>query len=198
MMMDNETLASLQDLELYKAAQVINLYLPPIIIILGCLVNVLSILVMRSHYFRNVSTSIYMTAGAINDSTSLLVALLPHWLFVNYPYVYNRTDSSDDMCKFFNFYGFSNTDFTMILTACMTADRAYAIKFPLRVATADMVKRAKIMIVVGAVVVGIKNFHLWFCSVMSPPESKERLCSVKATGDSFQFFVQEVSLGEKS
>ena len=130
----NTSLQEAKQLTTFKAADIVNLYLPPILIFMGVCLNILSILVMRSHHFRRVSTSLYLTGCAVNDVMGLCFSLLSHWLFVNYPYVYRRGRVGDGLCAFFNFYGYSNTDVTLLLTACMTMDRAYVIQFPLRVA----------------------------------------------------------------
>lgn len=188
----NSTLSKAKDLSTYKAADVVNLFYPPVLITVGTVVNILSILVMRTPSFRHVSTSVYMVASAINDLVSLYVSLLTHWLFVNFPDIFVRGVSLDNMCRIFNFYGFSNCDFTMVLTVCMTADRAYAIKFPFKVASVDMVKRAKFVISVAVLFVFVKNVHFFFCSSMSPPTSTERLCVVTTTNHDFEFYVDEV------
>ncbi|XP_070207788.1 neuromedin U receptor homolog nmur-2-like [Littorina saxatilis] len=176
--LSNSTLTTAETFTAYKAADIVNLYLPPTLIILGVFLNSLSVLVMRSPYFRKVSTSVYLTASSVNDVMGLVLALLPHWLFVNYPYVYSRGAVTDGLCKFFNFYGFSNTDVTLIITACMTADRAYVIKFPLNVARVNTVRRAMYVIGVSVVIVMVKNCHLWFASAMTPPDRTERMCVV--------------------
>ena len=194
-LLNSSLVTKAQKLNTYKAADIVNIYFPPALIGLGVFVNLLSIMVMRSPYFRKVSTSVYLTAGAINDLMGLVLALLPHWLFVNYPHVYRRGPVTDDLCKFLNFYGYSNTDATLTLTACMTADRAYAIRFPLRVATADTVRRARVVVLLGALVALLKNVHLTFASAMSPPESTERLCVASPSGGGLKYYVEKVGLG---
>lgn len=191
---NSSVLAIAHKLNTYKAADIVNLYFPPALIGLGVFVNILSILVMRSPYFRKVSTTVYLTAGAINDLMGLSMALLPHWLFVNYSHVYKRGRVTDGLCKFLNFYGYSTTDATLTFTACMTADRAYAIKFPLRVATANTVRRARVVVLVSSVAVMMKNFHLCFLSAMSAPWSTERLCDVSPQGEGLKYYVEAVSL----
>ncbi|XP_071109236.1 neuropeptides capa receptor-like [Haliotis cracherodii] len=170
----------------------VNLYIPPILIIFGNVFNVLAIMVMRHKYFRNLSTSVYMMAGAVNDASSLLISLIAHWVSVNFPEAIARNKAMDVMCKFFNFYGWGNCDFSIMVTAAMTADRAYAIKYPLKNSSANSIKRAKIVIAVLAVVVVLKEFHFWFTSVIVPADRKDRMCDVDLSSLSYCHFYHRV------
>lgn len=63
----------------------LDLYFPPFLIVSGVVCNVLVVLVMRSAYFRSLSTSFYMMANAVVDTFSLISLLTVDWLNVNYP-----------------------------------------------------------------------------------------------------------------
>ncbi|XP_050412072.1 neuropeptides B/W receptor type 1-like [Patella vulgata] len=181
-----------KDLNEFKIADIVNLYVPPIIVIVGNICNILAILVMRSPHFRCLSTSVYMIACAVNDAVSLIISLTAHWVGVNFPDAIIRNDYSHYMCKFFNFYGWGNCDYTILLTAAMTADRAYAIMKPLKASTMNLVKRAKIIVTLLIVIVVIKEFHFLFSSDLVPPERTERLCSVVAPTDAYEYFYHKV------
>ncbi|ESO91443.1 hypothetical protein LOTGIDRAFT_105614, partial [Lottia gigantea] len=138
---------SAKDFKEFKIADIVNLYVPPILVLVGNVCNILAICVMRTQHFRYLSTSVYMIACALNDATSLIISLTAHWLYMNFPEIVVRSAYSHYMCKFFNFYGWGNCDYTIILTAAMTADRAFAIMKPLKASTLNLVKRAKIVVV---------------------------------------------------
>lgn len=182
----------------YQAADAVNRYIPPLLIIVGSFVNILTIRIMRTNYFRKVSTSLYMIAGSVNDTMGLCIPLLTHWLFLNHPGIFPRNEQSVAMCRFFNFYGFGNTDITILLTAAMTSDRAYAIHWPVRAATEDLRTRAKVVIGVILAVVVAKNIPLLFSSDMSDPNHTERLCVLAANGTSLNTSVQKVSYSGNS
>ena len=189
---DNCTNISAEQLNEFKIADVINLYVPPTLIIVGNLFNILALLVMRSHHFRYISTSIYMSACAVNDAVSLIISLTPHWLYVSFPGTIVRTPYSHYMCKFFNFYGYFNCDYTIVLTAVMTADRAFVVMCPIKASVADLVKRAKITIVVLMVMVVAKEFHFLIYSDIVPPERMDRLCDVVLKEQTYTYFFNTV------
>ena len=156
----------------------INLIYPPILVTVGVTCNIIIILTMRTKYFRNVSTSVYLKTGAFNDGLALLISLVSHWIYVNFPSVYVRTDSSHAMCKFFNFYGSGNNDFGIMITASMTAERAIVVAAPLTAGIKCSVNRAwKVTAVILSVVI-IKNCHYLFTSDIVPEGRTDRLCDV--------------------
>jgi len=58
---------------------VLDLYLLPLISVVGCVGNVLSFLVFTTTYLRRLSSSVYLAALAVADTIFLLV-LLFNWL----------------------------------------------------------------------------------------------------------------------
>ncbi|KAL4221378.1 hypothetical protein ACF0H5_019636 [Mactra antiquata] len=156
----------------------INLLVPPVLITIGVTCNLMIILTMRTKHFRKVSTSVYLKAGAFNDVLALLISLSAHWLYVNFPEVYVRTDSSHIMCKFFNFYGSGNNDFGILVTASMTAERAFVIVSPFGAARHCTTKRAwKIVVGITGFVI-LKDMHYLISSDIVPEGRNDRLCDV--------------------
>ena len=173
------------------ANDAINLIVPPTLIVVGTTCNIFVILTMRTRYFRSISTSVYLRAGAFNDVLALLISLTAHWLYVSFPYVYVRTDSSHIMCKFFNFYGPSNTDLNILITTIMTTERALVIVASFG-ATKCSTKRAWAVTVCAIVFVILKNFHFILSSDMVPAERKDRLCDVFSISESYTVFWLDV------
>ncbi|XP_071110515.1 motilin receptor-like [Haliotis cracherodii] len=157
----------------YIIASYIDLYVPPILVVMGTICNVLVVMVMQSRYFRNVSTSFYMSVNAITDIASLDIALPVHWLYVNYPWIFLRNPEFDDMCKFFNFFGWGSSDFGIILTVAMTTERAIAITFPLQASKWCSRRRARVVIVVLFFVIVVKEVHFLFKSVIVPKDQTD-------------------------
>jgi len=65
--------------QLLRVVNVLDLYLLPLISVVGCVGNVLSFLVFTTTYLRRLSSSVYLAALAVADTIFLLV-LLFNWL----------------------------------------------------------------------------------------------------------------------
>ncbi|XP_052212040.1 uncharacterized protein LOC127831092 [Dreissena polymorpha] len=172
----------------------INLLMPPVLVTVGVTCGAMTILTMRTKYFRRVSASVYLKTGALNDILALLILLTAHWLYLNQPAAFVRTESSHLMCKFFNFYGPGNNDFGMLLTVAMTAERALAVASPFGVAKYLSVKRAW-RIVLGLLCFSvIKNSHLLLSSDLVPEGRTDRLCDTfpERIGPAYKAFLYDV------
>ncbi|KAK7093961.1 growth hormone secretagogue receptor type 1-like [Littorina saxatilis] len=172
--------------DINDATTTINAFMPWLLIIVGSVCNVFIILGMRNSKFRSLSTSVFMTVGAFNNLTSLVILLVAHWVHLNFPNSIVRSKGADILCKFFNFYGPGQADLGIMLMSAMTADRAYAILRPLT--SVDLVKRAKIVIGVCVAVVMVKEFHFCFTSVIVDEKRKDRLCDVDYNVTSYYDF----------
>ncbi|XP_052085023.1 thyrotropin-releasing hormone receptor-like [Mytilus californianus] len=164
----------------------IDVYYPPILIVLGVACNILVLLVMRTRYFRYQPSSVYMIAGSINDIFSLSISMTTHWLHVTFD-VYSR-DKTRYICKFLDFYGWGNCDLGILITTAMTIDRALAIKFPLKKNDISTFRRAKIAIFVVTVITFAKEFHFFIGSDMVEEDRSERLCDVYPKSDAYEYF----------
>lgn len=173
-------------------SKMINMYVPPIMIVLGCTCNAFIIAVMRTKLFRSLSTSVYFTAGAVNDFSSLLIALIPHWLYINFPSSLVRSEDSHYMCKFFNFYGWANTDFGILVISAMTTERAVAIIHPLKSVRQCTSSRAQKTLVLLFVIAVAKQVHFIFASDIVPPDRTERLCDIVPPNETYTFFYFQV------
>ncbi|XP_048752463.1 C-C chemokine receptor type 3-like [Ostrea edulis] len=173
-----------------KSLDVIDAIYPPILILVGVTCNVFIILVMRTKQFCRQSTSVFMTAGAVNDALSLVISMTTHWLYVSFDGIYYRNEVKG-ICKFLDFYGWGNCDFGILITSMMTVDRALAMMFPLKFKTKS-IRRARIIVVILAFIVVAKEFHFLIGSNMVPESRKERLCDVYPGTESYQFFWKRV------
>lgn len=176
----------------HSLAVIINLYIPPILIILGTICNCLVVKVMVGRWFASVSTSVYLIAGTIADTASLLIALPAHWFYVNFPASIHRSEHSHVMCKFFNFFGWGSSDYGIILTVAMTVDKAIAILFPMKSQTLCTTKRAKRVIFTLVWIVILKESHFLFTSNIVPPGRTEQLCTVDIPNDTYRIFYEKL------
>ncbi|XP_025083178.1 uncharacterized protein LOC112557497 [Pomacea canaliculata] len=126
-------------------ADTLDFYFPPILFVAGIICNALVVMVMQSRHFRHISTSFYMSITAGVDFASLLVSLPAHYLYVNFPEVFDNVRQAHIMCSFFNLFGWGSSDMGLLLTVAMTTERSLAIKFPLKATVLCSVRRAKIV-----------------------------------------------------
>ncbi|CAE1168056.1 unnamed protein product [Acanthosepion pharaonis] len=180
---NNESISSVNFYWEHRVATIINLYVPPFLVILGTICNCLVVLVMAGHWFSSVSTSVYMISGTIADTASLLIALPAHWVYVNFPDSIQRSEHSHIMCKFFNFFGWGSSDYGIILTVAMTIDKAIAILFPIKAQANCTTKRSKRVIFILFIFIVIKESHFLFVSNIVPPGRTEQLCTIDIPND---------------
>jgi len=65
--------------DILRVVNLLDLYLLPLISVVGCIGNVLSFLVFTTTYLRRLSSSVYLAALAVVDTVFLLL-LLVNWL----------------------------------------------------------------------------------------------------------------------
>lgn len=166
----------------------LDFYFPPFLIVTGVVCNVLVILIMRSAFFRSLSTSFYMMANAVVDTFSLISLLTVDWLNINYPSTIYRGEDSHYMCKFFHFFGWVSSDSGVLLTTAMTLERGLAITFPLKSSSWCTTKRAKRVTVLIFVFVTIKNINFLFTSDIYALKESDRLCYVYLDSENLKIF----------
>lgn len=166
----------------------LDLYFPPFLIVSGVVCNVLVVLVMRSAYFRSLSTSFYMMANAVVDTFSLISLLTVDWLNVNYPSTIYRGPDSHYMCKFFHFFGWVSSDVGVLLTMAMTLERGLAITFPLQSSSWCTTKRAKRVTVLVFIFASIKDVNFLFTSDTYALYESDRLCYVYLDSANLEIF----------
>lgn len=155
----------------------IDLFLPPFLFVIGLISNVLVVLVMRSKSFRSLSTSFYMIVNAVTDTSSILVALPIHYIFVNVPHAFAEIRHAHAMCSFFNVFGWGTSDLGILYTVAMTTERAIAIKYPLKAYKLCTTRRAKFVVVGLTIFEFVKVSHLILKSRIVT-DTNSRLCDI--------------------
>ncbi|XP_012944263.2 cysteinyl leukotriene receptor 1-like, partial [Aplysia californica] len=175
-----------------KITCTLDLYLPPFLLAVGVVCNLLVILVMCSKHFRKMSTSFYMATNAFTDGLSLLVALSGHFLFVNFPEIFSSVRHAHHMCAFFNILGWGSSDLGIMLTVAMTTERAIAVRFPLQAYKLCTPRRAR-FVVVGLVVFElVKLSHFMVSSEVVGAEVTSHLCDVDRDDPSFVLYAVDI------
>lgn len=186
------TLITVKLLEETSFVTVIDVYLPPVLIVIGFICNILVLKIMRSVYFRFVSTSVFIFLTSCLDIFSLLVLLSVHWVNANFPSAIYRGDHAHIMCKIFNFFGWGTSDLGILFTTGMSAERSLAILFPMKTHNLCTRKKAKQICAVSAFFVVVKDFHFTFTSDITPPTRLDLLCYVSVSNAFVKVFWYDV------
>jgi hypothetical protein len=124
---------------------VTNKIVPPIIITIGIIGNILSFLVLRKRKYAKQSTCVYMRALTFFDSFTLLLYSFQRYLLKLSPDVFWK--NGNFFCKEFIFVAYlsmCNSHWTLVF---MTVDRFIAVGFPLKSAALCSPRRSKKCIV---------------------------------------------------
>ncbi|RUS90711.1 hypothetical protein EGW08_001515 [Elysia chlorotica] len=164
-------------------------YVPPFLFVVGFISNCLVILVMRSKSFRKLSTSFYMVANASVDILSLLISLPIHWLFVNFPELFQPLQGHHWLCACLNFVGWGTSDLGVLFTVAMTTERALAIRLPLKAPRLCTRHRARWAVAGLTLLEVLMVGHLIFTSQsMVGGDTTSRLCDVRQDDPGYAWF----------
>lgn len=107
----------------------LRLYVVPVLVIIGFILNMLSFLVMKR--IRSSTTSNYMALLGLVDSGVLLIggfSLWTHTINANIAF----TSASIISCKLVPFLMYTLADLSVFIIVIMTAERFYAVWRPLK------------------------------------------------------------------
>ncbi|ESO02382.1 hypothetical protein HELRODRAFT_188682 [Helobdella robusta] len=122
------------------------LYVSPLILIFGCIGNILIICVMRRKKMRNSTTAVYLVGLGIFDTLALVSRVLPE------VFMHLRIGT----------FGELNNDVAIWLIVLFTIDRFIAVCLPLFKRKICLPKRAFCMIVIVALLLLGKNIHIFW------------------------------------
>ncbi|KAL8621166.1 hypothetical protein ACOMHN_004837 [Nucella lapillus] len=135
------------------------------------------------------STSFYMAVSAVVDTFSLLMPLPPHYLYVNFPHIFDSIRNAHVLCSICHPSGWITSNLGVFLTVAMTVDRSLAIQFPLRAPTLCTVRRAKVASLCLVLLVLLMDGHVAFTTRMVSKEVLAYLCAVDTSfSDSYRVF----------
>nr|CAH8874902.1 unnamed protein product [Trichobilharzia regenti] len=155
-------------------SNILWIYLPPIIFILGSLGNVLSFVILRHPSTGSVTTFVYLIARSIVDEMVLIVGLLRRW--IDKLIDSELANTSNFICKMVHFWGTSSSLLSVWLTVTLTAERALVVSFPLHVSRVISYSRVRNVIIIMSIICIALSSHFFFtagiisnCTLDYPP-----------------------------
>ena len=151
----------------------------PILLVVGLLGNALSGLVMRRKKMQSSVTSLYLLVLAFSDSSVLLIALVYNWL--TYGYQQDIQNYSTFTCKVHKTLMFFCIHFEAWVLVSVTLERLAAVAFPFRAKACFTRARARIGLVITALVLLLVNSHFMWDTHLdtSPQDSITSKCTYK-------------------
>ena len=141
----------------WEAAEKIWKVVPPILLILGTLGNVLTIVVLMRGKTRRSSTAIYLTALACSDLLVLYTGLLRQW--IKYMYDIDVRHLSVAGCKIHVYLVYSGTQLSSWLLVAVTSERFVGVWCPHKVKMGCTPVTAGGVVGVICFVIGALNVH---------------------------------------
>ncbi|KAK2148427.1 hypothetical protein LSH36_498g00061 [Paralvinella palmiformis] len=150
----------LMEFPAYRLHKRLITYLPPILILLGTIGNVLSVIILSRRSLRKQSTYFYLATLSSADTVVLYVGLLRIWL--GEILGQDIRDRSDWSCRIISFLGYTISDFSGWLIIAVTLERFFAVRYPFRVSGSRGRQRA--LKVVGAMLLlmSLVNCHFFW------------------------------------
>ena len=142
------------------------LYVPPILLTLGIIGNIVSYVILRRKSMRRISTYFYLAVLSLADILVLCIGLLTIW--IDELMGFNPVDRSDWLCKITKAVGYTVSDFSVWCIIAVTVERYIVVRYPLRAGTLCNTKRAMVFILVVFVFLLAVNSHFfWTVNVYS-------------------------------
>ena len=149
----------LMNYEEYRAHKIIALYIPPIILIIGTIGNIVSFIILRKSMVR-ISTYFYLATLAIADVIVLQFGLLRTW--TGELTGYDIRNANVWTCKLVVCLNYVFSDFSVWIIVAVTSERYIAVCNPLRATVLCSIQRARCVGVVTFVLMCAVNAHvLW-------------------------------------
>ena len=129
-----------------NVAQIIWTYIPPVIIIVGTIGNVLTLIAVTNRHCRKSSFTVYLAAMAITDTAYLYSAALFGWL----TRVFHFSSFWNLVCKVTCFLTILTSHSSSWLIAALTVERMFCMYFPHKTKAACVPRTG--YIVVGTII----------------------------------------------
>ncbi|KAH3793982.1 hypothetical protein DPMN_147510 [Dreissena polymorpha] len=136
----------------------LQLYVPPILLVLGTCGNFLSFVIMSRNMFK-ISTYSYLALLAIMDTFVLCIGLLRMWIG---HFAMDIQIMSNWMCKLVTFVGYVSSVMSVWLIIAVTIERFIAVKFPLKAQRMCNVVRARIVILAITLATCLLYSHIFW------------------------------------
>lgn len=144
----------------YKIALHLAKYFLPAIVFLGTLGNLLTFVVLIRKRMRKTSVNTYLLLLACADTGALYCSGFKTWLRLISGF--ELLHVSNFGCKFFIFLFLISLHMSAWLVVAISSDRFFAVWFPLRSLTMCSVRRARIVSLIGFIMISIYNGHVFW------------------------------------
>lgn len=150
----------------FRVQKQLQLYVLPLIVVVGVVGNTLSVLILTRPSFRRVATYTYLTAVAIADTLVLIAAPFSQWLSELTDV--DPREYANWSCKTIVLFTFTVSDFSVWLLVAVTVERYLAVSRPLRVPT-QCTRQRTVIVILGlfALALAVNVHFAWTIHVQS-------------------------------
>ena len=144
----------------YQAGVLIWKVVPPILILLGTIGNILSIVVLTRKSIKTSTTALYLTFLAASDLCVLYTGLLRHW--IRYVFNYDLRQLSEVVCKIHIWLVYSSLDFSAWIIIAFTLERVISVWCPISAKTKCSRKYATALLITILLFLLALNSHMLY------------------------------------
>ena len=144
----------------YQASILIWKVVPPILILLGTIGNILSIVVLTRKSIKDSTTALYLTFLAASDLCVLYTGLLRQW--IRYLFKYDVRNLSEAVCKIHIWLVYSSLDFSAWIIIAFTLERVICVWCPFSAKTKCNRKYAMALLIAILLFLLALNSHMLY------------------------------------
>lgn len=155
-----------------------HLYLTPVVVFIGLIGNCLSFVVFMCTRQRHLSSSVYLAALALVDS-SFLLQLLTTWLVYVRIFLFHR----QGWCQIFIYISYVSSFLSVWLVVAFTVERFIACSYPLRRNSMCTTGRAKVVTVsLSVFAIVVYSYGAWTSGTIFNGRHTECICLPRFQG----------------
>ena len=144
----------------YRCSRLLLVYVPPILLVVGIVGNILSFVVLVRRSMRHVSTYNYLAALSVADTLVLLIGLLRLW--IGQMSGFDLKDSSNVACKLINVVNYTVSDYSVWLLVAVTVERYIVTAHALQANHMCTTSRARRVMLALLAAIFLINAHMFY------------------------------------
>ncbi|XP_064652690.1 FMRFamide receptor-like [Lineus longissimus] len=153
----------LNDFWQWRAQSFLWKYGPPFLIVVGIILNSLTIVVLLKQKFGKSSTRILLIALALSDSSCLLIEPFFHWATKIFPgFNKRRFSAAPASCPFQIFFTYFIRQFASWMVMFLTVERWLSVSYPLKARLLCTARRVWASISAAVIFLLLLNAHILF------------------------------------
>lgn len=179
---------SVEDYEEYQIHRFLRRYVPPFLMLIGLVGNVMSFFILRHKSMARHSTNHFLAALSIADLIVLFAGLFRLWIGEILDNDFQNV--SDFMCKIVNLLTYSSSQFSAWLVLTVTAERYIVVCHALQASRWCSRERARKTVILLAIIFILINLHLiWTIGIRNDTAQGKPQCDGLAN---YEFLVRKV------